>query len=51
MGGNSIGAGDGDRRAAGKIYGRGACAMKAGATASLFTFLYLREIRVHVSGS
>jgi succinyl-diaminopimelate desuccinylase len=34
----------------GKIYGRGACDMKCGTTASLFTFLYLREIREHLHG-
>ena len=34
----------------GKIYGRGACDMKAGTTASLFTFLYLREIREDLHG-
>ena len=34
----------------GKIYGRGACDMKAGTTASLFTFLYLREMREHLCG-
>ena len=34
----------------GKIYGRGACDMKAGTTASLFTFLYLREMREALRG-
>ena len=34
----------------GKIYGRGACDMKAGTTASLFTFLYLREMRDELHG-
>jgi succinyl-diaminopimelate desuccinylase len=34
----------------GKIYGRGACDMKAGTTASLFTFLYLRDMREHLRG-
>jgi succinyl-diaminopimelate desuccinylase len=34
----------------GKIYGRGACDMKAGTTASLFTFLYLREMREALHG-
>ena len=34
----------------GKIYGRGACDMKAGTTASLFTFLYLREMRDALRG-
>lgn len=29
----------------GKIYGRGACDMKCGTTASIFTFLYLSEIK------
>ena len=29
----------------GKIYGRGACDMKCGTTAALFTFLYLHELR------
>ena len=28
----------------GRIYGRGACDMKCGTTASIFTFLYLREL-------
>src|SRR5262249_38289453 len=34
----------------GQIYGRGACDMKAGTTASLFTFLYLREMREYLRG-
>ena len=34
----------------GKIYGRGACDMKAGTTASLFTFLYLHEMREDLYG-
>jgi succinyl-diaminopimelate desuccinylase len=34
----------------GKIYGRGACDMKAGTTASLFTFLYLHEMREALHG-
>jgi succinyl-diaminopimelate desuccinylase len=34
----------------GKIYGRGACDMKAGTTASLFTFLYLHEMRDELNG-
>jgi succinyl-diaminopimelate desuccinylase len=34
----------------GKIYGRGSCDMKAGTTASLFTFLYLREMREDLYG-
>ncbi len=34
----------------GKIYGRGACDMKCGTTASLFTFLYLHEIRDALHG-
>lgn len=29
----------------GRIYGRGACDMKCGTTASVFTFMYLRELR------
>ena len=35
---------------AGKIYGRGACEMKCGTTASLFTFLYLHELRQSLHG-
>lgn len=34
----------------GKIYGRGACDMKSGTTASIFTYLYLREIREELHG-
>src|SRR5262245_21316369 len=34
----------------GKIYGRGACDMKSGTTASLFTFLYLRDLRSELHG-
>lgn len=34
----------------GKIYGRGACDMKCGTTASLFTFFYLHEVRERLSG-
>src|SRR5262245_4844136 len=34
----------------GKIYGRGACDMKCGTTASLFTFLYLRDLRSELHG-
>ena len=34
----------------GRIYGRGACDMKSGTTASLFTFLYLHEIRDELHG-
>lgn len=34
----------------GKIYGRGACDMKCGTTASLFTFLYLHELRDQLHG-
>jgi succinyl-diaminopimelate desuccinylase len=34
----------------GKIYGRGACDMKSGTTASIFTFLYLRELRDELHG-
>lgn len=34
----------------GKIYGRGACDMKCGTTASIFTFLYLREIGAQLHG-
>ena len=34
----------------GKIYGRGACDMKCGTTASLFTFLYLHELRGQLHG-
>lgn len=34
----------------GRIYGRGACDMKCGTTASIFTFLYLRELRDELRG-
>jgi succinyl-diaminopimelate desuccinylase len=34
----------------GKIYGRGACDMKCGTTTSLFTFLYLHELRDSLHG-
>lgn len=34
----------------GKIYGRGACDMKCGTTASIFTYLYLNELREHLHG-
>ncbi len=34
----------------GKIYGRGACDMKCGTTAALFTFLYLHELRHSLKG-
>jgi succinyl-diaminopimelate desuccinylase len=34
----------------GKIYGRGACDMKCGTTASIFTFLYLDEIKDALHG-
>ncbi|HEX3538529.1 MAG TPA: M20/M25/M40 family metallo-hydrolase [Stellaceae bacterium] len=34
----------------GGIYGRGACDMKCGTTASIFTFLYLRELRGELHG-
>jgi succinyl-diaminopimelate desuccinylase len=34
----------------GKIYGRGACDMKCGTTASIFTFLYLRELKDELHG-
>jgi succinyl-diaminopimelate desuccinylase len=34
----------------GRIYGRGACDMKCGTTASVFTFLYLRELRDELHG-
>src|SRR5215475_9761401 len=34
----------------GKIYGRGACDMKCGTTAAIFTFLYLRELRGELHG-
>ncbi|HEY3847865.1 MAG TPA: M20/M25/M40 family metallo-hydrolase [Acetobacteraceae bacterium] len=34
----------------GKIFGRGACDMKCGTTAALFTFLYLHELRHALHG-
>ena len=34
----------------GRIYGRGACDMKCGTTATIFTFLYLRELRAELYG-
>src|SRR5262249_57813215 len=34
----------------GRIYGRGACDMKCGTTASVFSFLYLRELRAELYG-
>jgi len=34
----------------GKVYGRGTSDMKCGTTASLFTFLYLRELREELHG-
>ena len=34
----------------GRIYGRGACDMKCGTTASIFTFLYLHELRDELHG-
>jgi succinyl-diaminopimelate desuccinylase len=34
----------------GRIYGRGACDMKSGTTASIFAFLYLRELKDHLCG-
>jgi succinyl-diaminopimelate desuccinylase len=34
----------------GRIYGRGACDMKSGTTASIFTYLYLHEIRDELRG-
>src|SRR5947209_550860 len=33
-----------------RIYGRGACDMKCGTTASIFTFMYLRELREELHG-
>jgi succinyl-diaminopimelate desuccinylase len=35
----------------GKIYGRGACDMKAGTTASIYTYLVLHELRDQLKGS
>ena len=34
----------------GKVYGRGACDMKCGTTASIFTFLYLSAMREQLNG-
>lgn len=34
----------------GRIYGRGACDMKSGTTASIFTFLYLHELKDQLYG-
>jgi succinyl-diaminopimelate desuccinylase len=34
----------------GRIYGRGACDMKCGTTAAIFTFLYLSEMRADLHG-
>ncbi|HJU17806.1 MAG TPA: M20/M25/M40 family metallo-hydrolase [Stellaceae bacterium] len=34
----------------GRVYGRGACDMKCGTTASIFTFLYLSELREELHG-
>lgn len=34
----------------GRIYGRGACDMKCGTSASIFTFLYLHELRDELHG-
>src|SRR5215831_15904324 len=34
----------------GRIYGRGACDMKCGTTASIFTYLYLQELREELHG-
>ena len=34
----------------GRVYGRGACDMKAGTTASIFTFAYLHRIRNELKG-
>ena len=34
----------------GKVYGRGACDMKCGTTASIFTYLYLHEHRAKLNG-
>jgi succinyl-diaminopimelate desuccinylase len=35
----------------GKVYGRGACDMKAGTTASIYTYLVLHELRDQLKGS
>jgi succinyl-diaminopimelate desuccinylase len=40
----------GGELADGRIWGRGACDMKCGTTASIFTFLYLRELREELHG-
>lgn len=40
----------GGELAEGRIYGRGACDMKCGTTASIFTFLYLRELHDELYG-
>ncbi len=37
--------------AEGRIYGRGACDMKAGTTASIYTYAILHELREELSGS
>ncbi len=37
--------------AEGRIYGRGACDMKAGTTASIYTFTILKELRDELAGS
>jgi succinyl-diaminopimelate desuccinylase len=34
----------------GRLYGRGACDMKSGTTASIFTYLYLHELREDLCG-
>ncbi len=34
----------------GRIYGRGACDMKCGTTASLFTYIYLHELQQEANG-
>lgn len=39
----------GERRD-GRIYGRGACDMKPGTTASIFTYAYLHRLREHLKG-
>ncbi len=36
---------------AGKIYGRGACDMKVGTTASIYTYIVLHELREQLKGS
>jgi succinyl-diaminopimelate desuccinylase len=35
----------------GKVYGRGACDMKAGTTASIYTYIVLHELREQLKGS